>query len=227
MVQEFRDPNPSSMDNSPEQELQRMQKRMDSLAHDLRNPLAVAQQYTSIAQDAEDEEALTRVENSLDRISVLIETRLEDSLAEASEKALAETAFEDNIEQAWYCVDTKNATLETRTGDEPFHIRVENSHICSILENLFRNAVEHGGSDVTVTVGRLRNTHGFYVADNGPGVQSPCKEAIFDDGVSTGDGPGIGLSIVKMLSDLYEWQINVTESDSGGARFEFVIPQSD
>lgn len=38
----------------------------------------------------------------------------------------------------------------------------------TLFENLYRNAVEHGGSEVTVTVGTLKD--GFYIEDDGVGV---------------------------------------------------------
>jgi signal transduction histidine kinase len=37
-----------------------------------------------------------------------------------------------------------------------------------LLENLFRNAVEHSGDEVTITVGSLED--GFYVEDDGSGI---------------------------------------------------------
>lgn len=88
-----------------------------------------------------------------------------------------------------------------------------------LFENLFRNAVEHGGPDVTVTVGELRN--GFYIQDNGNGVPEPHREEVFETGYSTSeDGTGFGLSIVQQVANAHGWSIRVTESADGGARFE-------
>jgi signal transduction histidine kinase len=39
-----------------------------------------------------------------------------------------------------------------------------------LLTNLFRNAIEHGGSDVTIHVGTLADVSSFYVSDNGTGI---------------------------------------------------------
>ncbi len=58
------------------------------------------------------------------------------------------------------------------------------------LENLFRNAVEHGGDDVTVSVGT--ESWGFYVTDDGPGIPDGTAD-LFEPGYSTADdGTGSG-----------------------------------
>jgi len=52
---------------------------------------------------------------------------------------------------------------------------LDRSRLRQLLENLLRNAVEHGGENVTVTVGNLPD--GFYVADDGPGIP-PDRQAL-------------------------------------------------
>jgi signal transduction histidine kinase len=90
-----------------------------------------------------------------------------------------------------------------------------------LLENLFRNAVEHGGEEVTVQVGALDDASGFYVADNGVGIPEESQGKVFDSGYSSAtDGTGFGLAIVKEIVDAHGWMIRVTENSEGGARFE-------
>jgi len=112
------------------------------------------------------------------------------------------------VESCWGTVDTAEATLviETERG-----IRADESRLRQLVENLFRNSVEHGstssrtesgdavdhgGEDVTITVGDLDD--GFYVADDGPGIPVDEREQIFESGYSTlTDGTGFGLAIVE------------------------------
>ena len=85
------------------------------------------------------------------------------------------------------------------------------------------DAVEHGDpgdtAGVTITVGDVDD--GFYVADDGPGIPASERDDVFDAGYSTNEnGTGFGLDIVREIADAHGWSITVTESETGGARFE-------
>jgi signal transduction histidine kinase len=98
-------------------------------------------------------------------------------------------------------------------------IHADQSRLRQVFENLMRNAVEHAGDNVTLTVGGLAD--GFYVADDGPGIPEDGREAVFDVGHSTkAEGTGFGLSIVRQIVEAHGWAITVTEGSQGGARFE-------
>jgi signal transduction histidine kinase len=89
------------------------------------------------------------------------------------------------------------------------------------MENLFANAVEHGGSDVTVRLGKLESAPGVYIADDGAGLPPNMSAEIFEPGQSMSpDGTGFGLAIVKEIVEAHDWEIETAESESGGARFE-------
>ncbi|WP_435178113.1 PAS domain S-box protein [Halorussus sp. AFM4] len=89
------------------------------------------------------------------------------------------------------------------------------------------DAVEHGTGDrsddeVTVTVGELPS--GFYVADDGFGIPPEDRETVFEAGYTTAassGGTGVGLTFVRDLAEVYDWECSLTESETGGARFEF------
>ena len=83
------------------------------------------------------------------------------------------------------------------------------------------HAAEHGSTagDLRVRVGTLPD--GFYVADDGPGIPEADRGQVFDAGYSATDGgTGFGLNIVQRVADAHGWEIGVTESEAGGARFE-------
>ncbi|MFC7195567.1 ATP-binding protein [Halosimplex aquaticum] len=63
---------------------------------------------------------------------------------------------------------------------------------------------------------------GFYVADDGPGIPAEERDAVTEQGYTTAEsGSGSGLAIVSEIATDNEWDLVVTESESGGARFEF------
>lgn len=122
------------------------------------------------------------------------------------------------VNSCWRNVDTAEAT---RTGDVSRTIQADRSRLQQLLENLIRNAIEHGGEDLTITLGDLDGESGFYVEDNGPGIPEDDQDTVFEAGYSTSEeGTGFGLSIVRQVVDAHGWDVRVTEGSEGGARFE-------
>jgi len=120
------------------------------------------------------------------------------------------------VEECWVTVGTAGATLVTTTDRT---VRGGESRLKQLFENLFGNAIEHGGTDVTVTVGDLPD--GFYVAADGPGIPAGDREEVFDPGYSmSSEGTGFGLSIVEQVVEAHGWTVRATEGEAGGARFE-------
>ncbi|MDB2263512.1 HAMP domain-containing sensor histidine kinase [Halorubrum ezzemoulense] len=99
-------------------------------------------------------------------------------------------------------------------------VRADRSRLKQVLENLLRNAVSHGGADVTVTIGDLDG--GFYVADTSPGLPEDERGEVFEAGHTTdSDGTGFGLAIVERAGEAHGWAVCVTDGPDGGARSEF------
>lgn len=205
-----------------EQELHAQNQRLDEfvsiVSHDLRNPLNVAQGRLDLAREEYTSEHLDHVARAQKRMEVLIEDLLEFARQTESVTDFESVSLRDVVETCWQNVDTADAVLVSETDAV---ISADHSRLQQLLENLLRNAVEHGGVDVTVTVGKLTDPAGFYVADDGPGIPEDTREQVFESGYSTRpNGTGFGLSIVSQIVDAHEWDIRVTESSEGGARFE-------
>ncbi|MFB6253525.1 MAG: ATP-binding protein, partial [Halobacteriaceae archaeon] len=97
----------------------------------------------------------------------------------------------------------------------------DRSRLREVFENLYRNAIEHGGEDVTIRVGSLTTETGFYVEDDGAGLPSDETERIFEPGYTTADNrTGLGLSIVQEIITGHGWKIRAVHGNDSGARFE-------
>nr|WP_179233330.1 ATP-binding protein [Halorubrum ezzemoulense] len=90
-----------------------------------------------------------------------------------------------------------------------------------LTSNLFRNAIEHAGEDVAVTVAITRggDRAALSIGDDGPGIPAEERERVTERGVSLGGGTGLGLAIVGDIAEAHGWTLSVAESDAGGARF--------
>jgi len=202
-------------------ELERKNERLEEFAsvvsHDLRSPLHVAGGHLELARTETDAtDHLDAAATALDRMEKLIDDLL--TLAQEGEKvAEAESVVVADVAgTSWQTVATEKATLET---DVSRRIQADRGRLRQLFANLFRNAVEHGGSEVTVRVGVTDG--GFYVADTGRGIPESNREKIFEAGYSSSEnGTGFGLRIVEQVVEAHGWEITVTESEQGGARFE-------
>ena len=210
-----------------EHRLQRQNERLDRFAevisHDLRNPIEVARGRLALARDAEDQtEHFDALERSLDRMDSLIEDVLE--LARRGETVDDPEAVHLGAiaRDAWNGVDSGDATLVVESDRT---VEADPGRLRQLLENLFRNAVDHAGRpDVTVTVRDNAGDTGFVVADDGVGIPESDRADVFEAGVSgTDDGTGLGLDIVQTIADAHGWHVTVTESPSGGAAFKFEL----
>jgi len=80
---------------------------------------------------------------------------------------------------------------------------------------------EHGDGEVTVSIGPLDASDGFYVADDGPGILESEREDVFEWGHTSSTGNGSGLAIASLVATRHGWAVDLGESEEGGARFEF------
>ncbi|MGO2188712.1 MAG: sensor histidine kinase [Microbacterium gubbeenense] len=99
-------------------------------------------------------------------------------------------------------------------------------HVLLVVANLCRNAGEAGAARVHLT---LREADGRFVGvvdDDGPGIAPETAGRLFARGYTTktdpsGAGRGIGLDIVRRTVTGRTGSIEISSSESGGARFAF------
>ena len=200
--------------------LQQQNDRLDEftsvVSHDLRNPLNVATGRLELVTEECDSDHLDSIRRALDRMETLIDDLLTLSREGKEVTDTQPVDLSTVVNGCWENVETNQANIRT---DIDRNVCADKSRLKQVFENLFRNSVEHGGADVTVTVGRLDD--GFYIEDDGPGIPPDERDAVFEAGYSRStDGTGFGLSIVKQSINAHGWQIRITDGTNGGARFE-------
>ncbi|WP_435335710.1 ATP-binding protein [Haloarchaeobius sp. TZWWS8] len=204
-----------------EQEIERQNERLSRFAsavsHDLRTPLSTAAAALELAKRDTDNEHLETVGKCLQRMDVIVTDVL--TLAQEGKRVISpeHVSLATVAGKAWEDVSPPNATLQVLGGAT---VMADEERLQRLLDNLFRNSLEHGRNDVTVRVGTI-DGEGFFVEDDGPGIPEAEREKVFQTGYTTGEsGTGFGLAIVREIADAHDWEVNVTESESGGARFE-------
>lgn len=198
-----------------EEQNQRLDQFTSVVSHDLRNPLNIAQGYLEIVRTESDSKQIARVYDAHERMAELIDDLL--VLAKSGEdlSELQPVSVSEILRRTWSNVETHDATLTVGIDRT---IIADVSRLQQLFENLIRNSIDHGGTDVDIVVGELDN--GFYVEDSGPGISESNREQIFETGYSSNNGTGLGMDIVRQIVEGHGWSITVTAGSDGGARFE-------
>ncbi|MDQ2050705.1 PAS domain S-box protein [Natronolimnohabitans sp. A-GB9] len=233
-----------------ERELERQKERFEEFAsvvsHDLRNPLTVAMGELERARETGDEESFAAVVQAHERMATIIDDLLWLAREGREIDDPRPVSLADVAATAWENVDPQGASLELACDRR---VLADPGRLQQLFENLFRNSVEHGSTtpdshtrrnavehgssststqqptaettaadELTVRVGVTDD--GFYVADTGVGIPESERERVLETGYSTADGTGLGLSIVTTIVDSHGWELEITDSEEGGARFE-------
>lgn len=206
-----------------QRELERQNERLERFAsvvsHDLRNPLQVIRARVEAARAETETAHHEHIEAAVDRMELLIDDVL--TLARDGQVIgeLDEARLDDCARAAWGSVEAPEATLTCRTDCA---VEADADRLVELFQNLLANAVTHGGPAVTVRLGLLGDDDpiGFYVEDDGPGIQPDEREFVFEYGFTTGDGTGLGLAIVEEIAQAHGWDVSIADSEDG-TRFEF------
>jgi len=203
----------------------RVERFSSIVSHELRSPLQTAKSGLDLAKTECDSHYLDNVAETIDQLDQLTDN-LVDELKH--DEIAVETGAVDLaavVEEAW--ADRTTATLSVES--ELPTIEAEHTRLRQLLDNLFRNSIKHGGNEITVRIGVIEPPDGsgsderigLYIADDGPGIEPDRREEIFEYGYTrSANGTGFGLAIVSEIVEAFGWEITVTDSRNGGARFE-------
>ena len=114
---------------------------------------------------------------------------------------------------------------------DPIMIVGDASQLARLVRNLLSNALRHAATDVRVTVRSASDAAELVVEDDGSGIAPEARERIFHRFVRLDDardgssgGNGLGLAIVRNITELHGGAIMVGDSQLGGARFTVRFP---
>ncbi|WP_202318861.1 sensor histidine kinase [Archaeoglobus neptunius] len=188
------------------------------LRHDILNDLTIIR----AALELKDEKLIKAARSRVDRISELIDEIkiLEEAGKEKRVLNLAEVVRE--------IAEMYRDAAVVKLNLEDVHVSA-NEGIKTVIQNVLNNAVKHS-ERFPVEIEIETMVEGDWIvlriADNGRGVPDEIKAKIFDEGFTTGGGSGLGLFIVKNITELYGGKVEVKDNDPSGAVFEIRLPKS-
>lgn len=213
-----------------------------SVSHELRTPITTIMNYIDVIQNNISKKKNPELAANLDviaaetnRLNLIVSDLFDLSRAEIGQLTIKNTPC--NIQEIIHKVVETQKPLAWQTGhvDLIFQIekdlptiKMDSNRLMQILINLVRNGIQHTppGGIVQISARRQENSIAISVMDTGEGIEADELLNIwqrFYKGRHT-TGTGIGLSVVKELTELMGGCIDVKSEVGIGTEFQLLFP---
>ncbi len=211
-------------------------------AHDLRNPLGVVLGYAEMLRDEdfprkETADMAAKIVAAAERVRDLVAGLIEVSAAEAGTVSLQKRPC-DLLGISRKVVETQVASAERkeigiRVDGTPVVVTGDPGAIQQVVENVVSNAIKFSPwrSTVVVTIRSDGGAGVVEVEDEGPGVSDADRARLFAKFARLSARPtggesstGLGLSIVKTLTEAMGGEVSLESPPGRGARFQVRLP---
>jgi signal transduction histidine kinase len=201
-------------------------------SHELRSPLTVIRIASDMLLSEQvltppAQKSVLKIKRAADDMEDLTEAFL--LLARESDNGLStdevciNEIIDEEIERAQAFNRTKKIPINVSSTGRLL-IPAADKVVSVLLGNLIRNAIlytEHGNIDITVTHSSV------IIQDSGIGIPEDQVEQIFSPfyrgNNTTAVGHGVGLTIVKRLSDRFGWPLRIESAPDKGTRIEILF----
>jgi CheY-like chemotaxis protein len=217
------------------------------LTHELRNPLAPIRMALQIMQVSEGDVATARaarviIDRQLKQLTRLIDdladiTQLENGGLELRcELTSVNTLVESALDIARTQLESRQNLLSVELPTEPVSLYVDIGRLSHAVANLLINASKYSplGGPVRISASASARHVSIAVVDDGVGIPSDMLSKVFEPfvqidrtGTGTYDGLGIGLALVKCVTEAHGGTVTAESgAERSGSRFLLRIPRA-
>jgi signal transduction histidine kinase len=215
-------------------------------AHDLKNPLQTiigyCQMQTSYFDKLSKEKILKQTNNieiassrMLDLVSNLLDINaIENGLIKVNkEKTMLLPLLEKVVDGIENQASQKGIKVQLETTEKNMEVLTDALLLRQIVENLLSNGIKYSpeSTEVVLSCTRVNGTIEVSIKDSGPGIPANEQELLFKKFSRLSTRPtagesshGLGLSIVKKLSELLNIQVNFESEQGKGSTFKLLLP---
>lgn len=198
---------------------------MQSLAHEVRGPLTLLSGYAEMLAHRGEAEMSRIFLNEIDRV----EGRLEEFLQSGRPMTLAPCELSDLVTSVVenYRPTCDAASIQLSVIAKPVTVLADRRKLETVLDNLFRNALEAmpDGGTITIQVQPVPGGAEITFADTGPGIPDAVRERLFEPYLSTkAQGHGLGLALAHDIMLRHTGVLELLASEVG-ATFRIWMPR--
>lgn len=220
----------------------RYRATLGDLAHSLKTPLAVVQSTIGEIREArasggDREQALEAVEEQVERMNQIVRYQLQRAVRGEPGSALLSRRVDvgdvlSRIARALEKVYAEDGVRLEIDADDGLVFSGDERDLMEALGNVMDNACKYGNGRVRVVAARSPAPgHPLHITvdDDGGGIPATDRERVLGRGARLDTlprGQGIGLAVVADIVSSYGGQIDMGDSELGGARIELVFPNS-
>ena len=218
---------------------------VSNVSHELRTPLALIRLYAEtlelgrISTKEKKHQYYRIIRKESERLTALINNILDFSRIEAGRKEyeFRETDIADlvrnTLDSYRYQIEQQGFELEESIDNELPAVRIDREAIARALVNLVNNALKYSQDDKYIGVKLYRDNGSvkLEVADHGIGIARRDQTKIFEKFYRAGDplvhntkGSGLGLSLVRHITEAHGGAIEVESSPGAGSKFIMSLP---
>jgi signal transduction histidine kinase len=218
---------------------------VSNVSHELRTPLALIRLYAEtlelgrIGTKEKKHQYYRIIRKESERLTALINNILDFSRIEAGRK---EYEFRDTdiadlvrntLDSYRYQIEQQGFELEESIDTELPAVCIDREAIARALVNLVNNALKYSNDDKYIGVKLYRDNGAvkLEVADHGIGIARRDQAKIFEKFYRAGDplvhntkGSGLGLSLVRHITEAHGGAIEVESSPGAGSKFIMSLP---
>lgn len=204
-------------------------------SHELRSPLTrirMGLEFMAGPADTAANLAKDEITRNIAELDQLIDEILLASRLDAKEADLGTIEAVDLLGLAAEECARADAVLEAKPACGELVVPGVNRLLRRAVRNLLENARRHTNSTARLTLAREGDVAVLRVSDNGPGVPEAFQERIFEPfyrlpGASERDGGvGLGLALVKSITQRHGGTVRCSNEAAGGACFEIRLPMA-
>ncbi|MEX0731067.1 MAG: ATP-binding protein [Aquisalimonadaceae bacterium] len=207
-----------------------------SIAHEIRNPLSAITHAGQLLEEAEltssDRRLLEIIHNQSQRLNGIIDSVLRMSRREqpARDTFVFKAWLREFADELSMQHDLQHLSLNLEDVPGELLVDCDPGHLNQVLNNLIRNAVEHGNmpkTSPTVIVSAGRDNSGrpwVEVRDNGKGISAEHAEHLFEPFFTTASkGTGLGLYLARELCESNQARLALLTTAPVGACFRITF----